>query len=45
MQTGAAPGPEQRDGGFCLNWINFFDTWTAGDCPANAGGGIFTTGP
>ena len=23
----------QRLGGFCLDWINRFDTWTAGNCP------------
>lgn len=25
---------QQRAGGFCLNWLNRYDTWTAGDCPA-----------
>jgi len=25
----------QRLGGFCLNWVNRYDTWTAGDCPAD----------
>ena len=24
---------QQRTGGFCLNWVTHFDTWTAGDCP------------
>ena len=24
----------QRLGGFCLDWVNRYDTWTAGDCPA-----------
>jgi hypothetical protein len=23
----------QRAGGFCLTWLNPYDTWTAGDCP------------
>jgi hypothetical protein len=23
----------QRSGGFCLDWVNKYDTWTAGDCP------------
>jgi hypothetical protein len=23
----------QRLGGFCLDWVNRYDTWTAGDCP------------
>jgi hypothetical protein len=23
----------QRAGGFCLTWLNLYDTWTAGDCP------------
>jgi hypothetical protein len=32
--TGYAPGAQQRTGGFCLNWINRYDTWTAGDCTA-----------
>ena len=27
---------QQGAGGFCLNWRNRFDTWTAGDCPASA---------
>jgi hypothetical protein len=25
----------QRTGGFCLDWTNRYDTWTAGDCPAD----------
>jgi hypothetical protein len=29
----------QRTGGFCLNWVNRYDTWTAGDCP---GSGLVT---
>jgi hypothetical protein len=43
--TGVDPGQPQRSGGFCLNWVNLYDTWTAGDCPAETGGGIFTTSP
>jgi hypothetical protein len=23
---------QQRAGGFCLNWVTRYDTWTAGDC-------------
>ncbi len=23
---------KQRAGGFCLNWVTHYDTWTAGDC-------------
>jgi len=23
---------ELRAGGFCLNWVTRYDTWTAGDC-------------
>ncbi len=23
-----------RAGGFCLNWLTRYDTWTAGDCPS-----------
>jgi hypothetical protein len=23
---------QQRTGGFCLNWLTRYDTWTAGDC-------------
>jgi hypothetical protein len=23
----------QRRGGLCLDWVNRYDTWTAGDCP------------
>ncbi|GIF19931.1 hypothetical protein BJ973_006973 [Actinoplanes tereljensis] len=30
--TGYDPGTQQRSGGFCLNWLNKYDTWTAGDC-------------
>ncbi len=30
--TGVAPGQQQRRGGFCLNWLTRYDTWTAGDC-------------
>jgi hypothetical protein len=30
--TGYHPGEQQRSGGFCLNWVNQYDTWTAGDC-------------
>jgi hypothetical protein len=31
----------QRTGGFCLDWINKYDTWTAGDCPdTGAGDGL-----
>jgi hypothetical protein len=25
-------GGVQRSGGFCLNWMTRYDTWTAGDC-------------
>ena len=28
------PGGRERRGGFCLDWITRYDTWTAGDCPA-----------
>ena len=30
--TGYHPGEQQRSGGFCLDWVNQYDTWTAGDC-------------
>jgi hypothetical protein len=30
--TGTAPGQQMRRGGFCLDWVNKYDTWTAGDC-------------
>ena len=30
--TGYGPGQPQRTGGFCLTWVNRYDTWTAGDC-------------
>jgi hypothetical protein len=39
--TGTAPGAQQRTGGFCLNWINLYDTWTAGDCGGDSVGGLF----
>jgi hypothetical protein len=31
--TLAADQAAQRSGGFCLNWVTRYDTWTAGDCP------------
>jgi hypothetical protein len=45
--TGGDPGQQQRNGGFCLNWLTLYDTWTAGDCPAGPdpgglGGGLLT---
>jgi hypothetical protein len=40
--TGSGPGEQQRSGGFCLNWINPYDTWTAGDCDT---GGLLITKP
>jgi hypothetical protein len=40
--TGAGPGQQQRAGGFCLTWLNPYDTWTAGDC---ADGGLLITKP
>jgi hypothetical protein len=30
--TGVEPGQQQRRGGFCLDWVTRYDTWTAGDC-------------
>jgi hypothetical protein len=30
--TGYGPGQRQSTGGFCLNWVNRYDTWTVGDC-------------
>ncbi|GGQ70960.1 hypothetical protein GCM10010166_46260 [Couchioplanes caeruleus subsp. azureus] len=30
---------QQRGGGFCLDWITHYDTWTAGDCPGGGVGG------
>jgi hypothetical protein len=35
--TGYGPGQPQRTGGFCLNWVNRYDTWTAGDCGPDSG--------
>jgi hypothetical protein len=42
--TGTGPGQQQRAGGFCLTWLNPYDTWTAGDCTDddNAGGLLIT---
>jgi hypothetical protein len=34
--TGTDPMQQQRRGGFCLNWVNRYDTWTAGDCSTGA---------
>jgi hypothetical protein len=42
--TGTGPGEQQRTGGFCLDWINPYDTWTAGDCD-DSGGGLLITRP
>ena len=33
VNTLAADSTRQRSGGFCLDWVNRYDTWTAGDCP------------
>jgi hypothetical protein len=43
--TGTGPDEQQRNGGFCLNWINQYDTWTAGDCDDDSGGGLLITKP
>jgi hypothetical protein len=43
--TGSGPGAQQRSGGFCLDWLNLYDTWTAGDCANGLGGGLLTTHP
>jgi hypothetical protein len=43
--TGTGPGEQQRSGGFCLRWLNPYDTWTAGDCDDGIGGGLLTTQP
>jgi len=42
--TGTDPEQQQRTGGFCLNWVNRYDTWTAGDCAGDdgQGGGVVT---
>ncbi|MEU4238944.1 hypothetical protein [Actinoplanes sp. NPDC026619] len=37
--TGYDAGQQQRTGGFCLNWVNRYDTWTAGDCSDGVAGG------
>lgn len=34
--TGSDPSRQQRRGGFCLDWVNRYDTWTAGDCSDDA---------
>jgi hypothetical protein len=34
VNTQAADASAQRSSGFCLDWKNRYDTWTAGDCPA-----------
>lgn len=33
---------KQQAGGFCLNWVTRYDTWTAGDCPGGMAGGLPT---
>jgi cell division septation protein DedD len=44
--TGTGPGEQQqRSGGFCLTWLNPYDTWRAGDCVDGIGGGLLTTQP
>jgi len=35
----------QRLGGFCLDWVNRYDTWTAGDCPAGLLGIVAESAP
>ena len=30
--TGSNPAQRQLNGGFCLDWLTRYDTWTAGDC-------------
>ncbi|WP_309238509.1 hypothetical protein [Actinoplanes aureus] len=30
--TGMEAGQQQRRGGFCLDWVTRYDTWTAGGC-------------
>jgi hypothetical protein len=30
--TGMEVGQQQRRGGFCLDWVTRYDTWTAGGC-------------
>jgi hypothetical protein len=34
--TGSDPLRQQRRGGFCLDWVNRYDTWKAGDCSDGA---------
>ncbi len=34
VNTLTADTTAQRTGGFCLDWVTRYDTWTAGDCPA-----------
>jgi hypothetical protein len=34
--TGADSVRQQRRGGFCLDWVNRYDTWKAGDCDDGA---------
>lgn len=43
--TGTGPGEQQRSGGFCLDWLNLYDTWTAGDCGDDGLGGLLITKP
>ena len=33
VTTLTADATAQRTGGFCLDWVTRYDTWTAGDCP------------
>lgn len=35
----------QRAGGFCLNWVTRYDTWTAGDCPGGMGASLANLPP
>jgi hypothetical protein len=32
VDTQVGDQAQQRAGGFCLNWVTNYDTWTAGDC-------------
>jgi hypothetical protein len=35
--TGTDPAQRRLNGGFCLDWLTRYDTWTAGDCGSDKG--------
>ncbi len=43
--TGTDPAQRELNGGFCLDWLTRYDTWTAGDCGIARSGAPRTPAP